>query len=523
MKRNRKCLVERISNIPAPPYLCAMDSDEDFSENNPFIGSSHQYSQGMSSSHEEQSIIHVNPVIYHTISSHSTIHISGHESLRDFKGTATIFYQIKVDDGDSVVRRRYSDFVSFRLALMKLFPTKFVAPVPEKHSLKKLITNPLNYKFDTGVIKKRIQLLDLFLESILSEPSISSSSLALKFLDPREKNWPEVLNQPPLTNLPDSIFVSSPLDPLSSTPYHSLLPTPPMSRLAGFDSSVYKHVFRPLSLKIRHLQVVLTRLYSASCTTSHDLRSFCGILMELGGEFNILSLIDTTSKSCQIIEAVGQAMDSSFINMEALIEGFNLKVKDSLQYLKQCCLVLLQLIKTFKSKDLQFEFLKKIVLSKQMRLKRLIELDHISKRLDVALQEGDQESPTIAEAIQKLRAQKKKHDAPPSTNSESEHLPKKLVSRTSKKKLSSLTPGERKLEMALLRADLDNLWKLFHLADADIKDMARDVEKTIVAKTAHMNQQIYIVARDWQKMHQICFQEDSKNWEGIPAMGLEDG
>jgi sorting nexin-41/42 len=33
------------------------------------------------------------------------------------------------------LRRRYSEFASFREALVRLFPTLIIPPIPEKHSM----------------------------------------------------------------------------------------------------------------------------------------------------------------------------------------------------------------------------------------------------------------------------------------------------------------------------------------------------------------------------------------------------
>ncbi|GMG23509.1 unnamed protein product [[Candida] boidinii] len=154
------------------------------------------------------------------------IKITGYEILRDYKNLKTVFYKIELDSGDQLLRR-YSDFASLRLFLLKLFQTRVIPPIPEKHSLGKLIRNPFNFKSDKHVIEQRIRMLNYFLDTLRSCDEIRNSNVLKKFLDPQEKNWEKVLHNPPFTTISSrSILLTSSRNPNIPNPYLTYLPNP---------------------------------------------------------------------------------------------------------------------------------------------------------------------------------------------------------------------------------------------------------------------------------------------------------
>ncbi|GME81958.1 unnamed protein product [Ambrosiozyma monospora] len=171
------------------------------------------------------------------ITTEQEIKVCGFEIIRDFKNVKTVFYKIQLDLISSVVLRRYSDFASLRSFLIKFFQTKVIPPIPEKHSLGKLIKNPFNYKSDTHIIERRTRLLEFFLNELISDDEIRNSEILTKFLDPGEKNWSQLLNSPPFTLLSaKSILLTSPKDPTKPNPYISYLPLPPVGLLKKYNS-----------------------------------------------------------------------------------------------------------------------------------------------------------------------------------------------------------------------------------------------------------------------------------------------
>lgn len=339
-----------------------------------------------------------------------TIFIITTETFRDIKRQSTVYYTIRSKYG--IVKRRYTDFYSLRKCLCKMYPTKPVPPIPEKHSFKKLISKPLSYKNDPATINLRTRLLGSFLNNLTQELVFRESIMVIRFLDPDERNWAEALKTPPFTSLPQSIFLSSPRSPLQPNPYHSYFPIPPLSLVKNFDSPLNQE-FRPSELFFRRILKYLTHLHKLNKHFENDLHRYNKQLVGLGGSLNIFSLIDTTiSKSNgttldenNSIEGVGQSVDSSFINLERFILHFVANFKEPIMELRSFCMVIINLLQYRKLKELQLCYLKRIIVKKQTRTQRLLDIERLSQKLDIALQQGASQSPTIANAIRNLEAQ----------------------------------------------------------------------------------------------------------------------
>lgn len=85
----------------------------------------------------------------------------------------------------SEAKRRYSEFEAFRDAMVKLFPTLIVPPIPSKHTLGDYAAKQSKAKEDATIIARRKRMLQVFLNRIAKHPTLSKSEVFRKFLDGR--------------------------------------------------------------------------------------------------------------------------------------------------------------------------------------------------------------------------------------------------------------------------------------------------------------------------------------------------
>ncbi|GMM53701.1 Atg20 protein [Maudiozyma humilis] len=177
--------------------------------------------------------------------------------ISEGQGRAYVAYSIKY--GDSVVKRRYSDFESLRNILVKLFPITLIPPIPKKEGIKtygKAIAGTTGSRFilpseDMGsidlsnsvigenvpgseetFIRHRIHMLTIFLNKVMNDPEVSKTSIITDFLEPNNVSWTEfVASSATFSSLPKSILNCNPMDPTNTSRIYVSLPTPSTTQL----------------------------------------------------------------------------------------------------------------------------------------------------------------------------------------------------------------------------------------------------------------------------------------------------
>lgn len=349
------------------------------------------------------------------------IKITGYEILRDYKNLKTVFYKIELESGDQVLRR-YSDFASLRIFLLKLFQTKVIPPIPEKHSLGKLIKNPFNFKSDKHVIEQRIRMLNYFLDTLRSCNEIKNSNVLKKFLDPQEKNWEKVLHNPPFTTISSrSILLTSSRKPNIPNPYLTYLPNPSIYLSKKYNSKLNSSIFFPLECKIKKLLNITLKLEICIKKLIKDLQQQKESMAELGGLFNIFSIMEDYQKLL-ILENFGNKIDMTFLGIDVLIKSLIIKVKEPLLIYKLTLRGMLQLLNFRKLKELQLSYFQEIVLRKQSRMRSIIAALNSELKLQEVLHESVLESPSLNRALENLRLRHSRHDLYSSSSLEYQKL-----------------------------------------------------------------------------------------------------
>ncbi|GMM38402.1 hypothetical protein DASC09_057410 [Saccharomycopsis crataegensis] len=168
--------------------------------------------------------------------------------LKDRKNKVVIVYIIKLKNLE--IRRRYSDFDKLRKILGRIYPNFLLPSLPEKHSFRNYMKNPLNVqKSDVKFIEHRKRSLRSFLNRLISYPNynpavpedippIRFNDIFLKFLDPTISNFQDILKMLPIPLLQNNPLLNDPLNPYKISPYHNLLPNLVHTSLSNYDQAV---------------------------------------------------------------------------------------------------------------------------------------------------------------------------------------------------------------------------------------------------------------------------------------------
>ncbi|KAG7886667.1 hypothetical protein KL938_000320 [Ogataea parapolymorpha] len=532
-----------------------MDYDEFSNDNNPFAGSNHFYSNGISTTIETgepqdsdtsgaslgvQSL-DSQPLVSHMLAQSSdsaNVLITNYEVLRDFKNITTVFY--KIEYMSNSVLRRYTDFVFLRSYLTKLFQTKVIPPIPEKHSLGRLIKNPFTYKSDTKIIYRRIRLLQYFLTELISDPEIKQAEVFVKFLDSSQRNWLQMVKSGHVASLSSkSVLLTSPRNPTIPNPYLVYLPVPPLGLAKKYDSSLNSRIFVPLEKKAKLLLQRVQVLEQTSKKLIKDFEKNRLAMVELGGFFNIFSILEDQQKH---IEDFGNRIDLTFLNIEILTKSITVKIYEPLIILRLTLVAILHLLHYRKLKELQLSYLQEIIVKKQIRLRSLMERVTSEFKLNQVLHNNSVDSPSLNRAINELKIKKQKrkqldessliiineqlhkddddesfirdHDnnstlskgnqgnwktaiAGTSSSASSNKIHTRATS--SHKSVSKLTPDELGSEMCTARLELsEKLTPCFTNLMLDVKYISLEAEKNVNHQLAKVIQRLHDIMSDWQ-------------------------
>lgn len=484
--------------------------------------------------------------------------IIGYEAMQDSRNKRAVFYTIegtsgkrnlskRKDSGELVkIHRRYSDFVSLRLYLVKFFQTKVIPPIPERHSLGRLLRHPFGYTMDTQIISRRIRLLNYFLKRVQEDHTIRDCQLMKKFLNPDIRYWFQALEGPPFTSLSSkSILLTSPRDPTTPSAYFSYLPLPKKNQTRHYKSSIEDTVFVPIEKKTIEMEKVVRRLEKACNMMIRDFNENRKELIEMGGFFNIFSIVEDDH---EIIEGFGDKVDMTFINIEVLVNNLTCKVKEKLMIIRLTLQAISQVLEFRKLKEVQHSVLEKTIIKKQMRLEGIMNCAFSEQRINEVLREGSIKSPSLSRAISDLKVKRKalrKLDEvgnQQSVESNQGFAQKRdhsswrkavlaiddpelgegggiTTGSLQKKNIESMSERELQIELARLGSELN--WKLipcFEELSEDIKYMSIEIEANVNKELWLIVKILHEVSVNWKKeIYGLYSKKCGKVWSGDAA------
>lgn len=339
--------------------------------------------------------------------------------------------QINGDLSTIVVKRRYSEFKSFRDNLLKLFPTLIIPPIPEKHSIFSYLINSINNDNELSIIEMRKRYFTQFLQDLIfnSDENLKHCKLIAKFFDPNyESCWQNALNEPPVNLIPNNLLLANPIDPTDQNGLYCLLPmingfefNSNIDNLSSLkkinddllklqdqkklynikrqdlliynensmdksksilDNETFNSIPKNLvsfEMKLHKLLKILTELHKVNSKSTKNYKSVINILIDLGANLNNFSLqvFDNTNigkhpvnnNLSLIIERFGSTIDSNFLNFESfLIDSLIPEWQEPIHQLIQYYFASLNLIKFYKFKIIQFKLLYKLKFKKFQQL-----------------------------------------------------------------------------------------------------------------------------------------------------------
>ncbi len=377
-------------------------------------------------------------------------------------GKSYISYTIQLQNLKT--ERRYSDFESLRKYLLHLFPTIVIPPIPAKHRITDYILAPGSAKEDVGIIEYRRRMFTSFLNRCKDIPEIRNSSVFYRFLDPGV-SWIEILKTPPLCNLPENILLGPPLDPTGFSEAHKRLPIPQIS--TNIETR-YDNQLKPTELMIKNYKKLLTsRLEQTTRRVNKRYNEMVSDLAALGAHYNAFSLEeDTLQVGPGAIERVGQAVDTNFINTEALISSLTIVFNEPILEMAKYATAIQGVLKYRKMKELQYEI-------SALRLKRakdkLIGLEMAliqAERLEEAITRQLEHSTSVIarEFEEQRRSLRDNPDHGSIENDDGNTQDDKWYSYiTGKKPDISTKNRDRRAEIFKLKKDIKMVWLYFSI------------------------------------------------------------
>ncbi|GME90371.1 unnamed protein product [[Candida] boidinii] len=336
-----------------------------------------------------------------------------------------IVYSIKV--GNSIVKRRYSEFENLRKCLIKLFPVNIIPPIPDKQSLKSnltettttslglkssssssdqnLISNNNNNHINNSnnditthrnYIEQRKRMLAVFLNRCLRIPKIKQCFLFISFLDP-ESNFNDYLTSKegleltktsiyrlnpfdPLKNIQNQIYLTLP-NPNSFSLMHSNNPSTNSNNNENIMSEsdlIQLEMFQKFELKFKRYESVLNNISKINKRITKTLSEIVPDLTDLGSQFSSLSLIqDSTS-----IERMGKVFDRNYLFLNSLSDLISLKFLDKILELKNFAKTAKELMEYNKNKMIQLYMIESNYNKKKNEIKIFQQQDENIRKID---------------------------------------------------------------------------------------------------------------------------------------------
>ncbi|KAK9766393.1 Sorting nexin, cytoplasm-to-vacuole targeting pathway/endosomal sorting [Basidiobolus ranarum] len=310
---------------------------------------------------------------------HGSFKITGSQKTNDNGGSTYVAYVVVF--GNLEARRRYSEFESLRTAFCKLHPTCIVPPIPRKHSITHYATMQ-NRKDDILVVEKRKRLLQSFLNRVAEHPILSHEHVFHRFLE--NVSWAEVLNSPPLSNLPKNSLQTPPSPVVSSHSQAGSSPLPTPSSLQQLKKPDPR--FLECELYTNRFSNHITALEKTQKRVTKKLGDLANDFAELGAVFNGFSLNEVDSLA-NALERIGQAVDAAFMSTGSMVTILECDFSEPLQEYVQFSSIIKTLLRYRHMKHLQLESTSDSLASKRSYLNELELAEQESKRLDEALKQ----------------------------------------------------------------------------------------------------------------------------------------
>ncbi|KAA8617880.1 Phoxy PX domain protein [Pyrenophora tritici-repentis] len=335
------------------------------------------------------------------------------------------YIQYTINCGGLEVKRRYSEFASLRTELVRLHPTLIVPPIPEKHTMADYAAKPTKAKEDAGIIELRKRMLAVFLNRCRKMKDILEDGVFWRFLDPYT-SWADVLNSPPISNIPKQILKAPPLDTANPSQAHSYLPVPSSSaklKSGGATSSSGTPVspannaampsaaahttpgpaifgrFPPETrdMSEEELDPYFVSFENSSKDLEHLLQgpmekvnrrllmhlgNWGEDMADLGARFNAFSLSEQTQTLAAAIEKTGQAVDSTYIATTELSSSLSASFSEPMRESAQFAGVVRSVLRYRVLKRIQEDMTKDELEKKRNLLESLERSEAESKRLE---------------------------------------------------------------------------------------------------------------------------------------------
>lgn len=345
------------------------------------------------------------------------------------------------------ITRRYTDFVKLRQILKKLLPTCIIPPIPERHTLFSYILQPFHFSFNYNksggshkfldesddTLLKRSRQFQMFLNLCIAKSNIKECIVFQRFIDADFANWVKVMNQPPVSILPESNLQAPPLDPIKPSPLHLLLPLPKKFQLhykPKSNSEVNDDTEMDTNLQsIEYLEGFNKSYIDPAIKIFNNfkshLESAVDYIAELGGYYNVSSIetqffnfhqnlteeeygLQDHSMNASILstldrkdedgnkdafasedvlniylEKIGQIYDSNYIATQFLVNDLNISIKEHLEMISKYNEEAISLIHFRQSKIMQKKIVEEnhFVLQEKLDfLKKIQTLDKTDKK-----------------------------------------------------------------------------------------------------------------------------------------------
>lgn len=444
-----------------------------------------------------------------TLLDHDYINITDAGHIRDMRGNKVIAYTIRYNMIE--VKRRYSEFDSFRASLVKLFPTFVIPPIPEKHSVVKYFLNPINAKNDLKIIEKRKRMLSSFLNGCMNIPNIKNSIVWTKFLDPTV-SWIEVLNSPPVSILPSSSLLAPPLNPTKPSPLHLLLPIPQSGTIHNFKP---REEDREVSKEFKEFEQIFKVYKSYTIPLSKSVkkqkRHFKGLvkdLGELGAYYNAFSLEDNFNLSTGI-EKTGQAIDVNFINSEAFAFKILTTLEEPIIEINQYSNETLNVLNFRKLKEVQLFIIDTTIKRRNQRITSLKNAQEQANRLEEVLKRNAEQSPTIAEAVRRLEGGESVNKVSPWT--------RLFTGKSNKNDISMMNEEQRLMEVDKIEKEIVKLNECLKVVLKDLDQVNESIKNNIESVLHQYSQKWKELMISYSESLLIWLHENLKAWEDAKA------
>ena len=353
------------------------------------------------------------------------VYISEANKVLEGQGRAYVAYTIQYQ-GRSV-RRRYSDFESLRSILVKLFPARFIPPIPEKQTIKSMgrsiasglnlnLGNHLSYQSlvptvgsddvgdlsasiidesisssDEQMIRYRIRMLTQFLRKVLRNEHIRQTNIISEFLDPGNVSWGNfVAGSGVLASLPENILRCNPVDPTQIDSTYALLPLPSSTQNLVQDhktgpdskdtsSATRNDAFEPIEQNfLRYKRILDSNVYNSTKGIVGHLSSLSSTMKEVAATFaNSASENNHDPEIAENFAHYSDTYDESSQLLEVLSAQLYYKVNEPLKGDVATANVANKLLAFRRTKYIQREMIRQSIRSNKANLKRLEE--HIEK------------------------------------------------------------------------------------------------------------------------------------------------